>query len=198
MAHGNELLKSKYFYLKLPKNWFKNARIKKLRKLAGGDTYTIIYLKLMLLSMNYNSTLIYEGIENTIEEELALKIDEEVEDVRLTVSYLASCGLWQEGKEGDVVLPEVNGMVGSETYGNILKKNKKLGLENCKPSANQMLTNKDIDIEIDIDKELEKDKEKDIEVEDEINKKEIVNKENENLVNDDEESVEDIDDDLPF
>ncbi len=44
MAHGNEMQKQRYFYLKLPKNWFKNARIKKLRrhykKRSGGRSRT--------------------------------------------------------------------------------------------------------------------------------------------------------------
>lgn len=175
MAHGNEMLKTKYFFLKLPKNWFKNARIKKLRKLAGGDTYTIIYLKIMLLSMSYNSTIIYEGIEPTIEEELALKIDETAENIKVTLNYLSSCGLLREGTDGDFTLPEVNGMVGSETYGNILKKNKKLGLENFQPTSNQILTNKEKDIDIEKDKEIDIDG-----------------------MNDNADTHEDLDDDLPF
>ena len=51
MAHGNEINGKRYFWLKLDRHFFNNARIKKLRRLAGGDTYTIIYLKLLLLSI---------------------------------------------------------------------------------------------------------------------------------------------------
>ena len=40
----------KYYWLKLKADWFSDKRIKKLRSIAGGDTYTIIYLKMMLLS----------------------------------------------------------------------------------------------------------------------------------------------------
>lgn len=122
MAHGNELLKQKFFYLKMPKDWLKNARIKKLRKIAGGDTFTIIYLKLMLMSINHDCTIIYEGIEKSIEEELALKLDEDVDNVKLTIAFLKANGLWEEKSNGDGHLIEVEGMVGSETYGNILRK----------------------------------------------------------------------------
>ena len=72
MAHGNEINGKRYFWLKLDRHFFNNARIKKLRRLAGGDTYTIIYLKLLLLSIEFNGLLIYEGIEETFEKEMAL------------------------------------------------------------------------------------------------------------------------------
>lgn len=35
----------RYYWLKLPDGFFRQKAIKKLRKIAGGDTYTIIYLK---------------------------------------------------------------------------------------------------------------------------------------------------------
>ena len=161
MAHGNEMQKQRYFYLKLPKNWFKNARIKKLRKIAGGDTYTVIYLKMLLMAINHNSMIIYEGIEKTIEEELALKLDEEVDNVRVTIQFLKANELWEEKTNGDVHLIECDSMVGSETYANILKKDqRKRQLVGQIPTNVQPMSNyKDIDI----DKELEIDKEKDIE-----------------------------------
>lgn len=166
MAHGNELLKQRFFYLKLPKNWFKNARIKKLRKIAGGDTYTVIYLKMLLMAMNHESTIIYEGIEKTVEEELALKLDEDVDNVRVTIQFLKANELWEEKTNGDVHLIECDSMTGSETYINILKKRQKaaIGYKNSnqiitevKPNYNEI----DKELEIDIEKDKEKDKEKD-------------------------------------
>lgn len=159
MAHGNEMQKQRYFYLKLPKNWFKNARIKKLRRIAGGDTYTVIYLKMLLMAINHNSMIIYEGIEKTIEEELALKLDEEVDNVRVTIQFLKANELWEEKTNGDVHLIECDSMVGSETYANILKKDqRKRQLVGQIPTNVQPMSNYK---EIDIDKELEIDKEKD-------------------------------------
>lgn len=162
MAHGNDYQNERrYFYLKLPKNWFKNARIKKLRKIAGGDTYTVIYLKILLMAMNHESTIIYEGIEKTVEEELALKLDEDVDNVRVTIQFLKANELWEEKTNGDVHLIECDSMVGSESYRNIMRRTKKL-VEKCQPNVNQcqpLSTYKEIDI--DIDKELEIDKEKD-------------------------------------
>ena len=59
-----------YIWLKFQKDFFKSLRIKKLRKLAGGDTFTIIYLKLQLLSLGTNGILEYKGVFPTFEEEM--------------------------------------------------------------------------------------------------------------------------------
>ena len=162
MAHGNELQKKRFFFLKLPIDWFKNARIKKMRRLAGGDCMTIIYLKLMLLSLNHECRLIYEGFEDTIAEELSYKIDEEVENIELTLAYLQANGLIEACEEGDISMTEAASMVGSETYGNILKKKqnerKQVGSfpTNVQPLSNPFPTenrdkSKSIEKEIDIE-----------------------------------------------
>lgn len=39
----------RYWWLKLPEDFFNQIEIKLLRKIAGGDTYTIIYQKMLLL-----------------------------------------------------------------------------------------------------------------------------------------------------
>ena len=41
----------RYYWLKLKEDFFIDKRIKRLRRISGGDTYTIIYLKLLLLSL---------------------------------------------------------------------------------------------------------------------------------------------------
>ena len=83
----------RFYWLKLMKDFFSQPKIKKLRKIAGGDTYTIIYLKLQLLSIDNNATIEYQGIEPTFEEEMALTIDEDVDNVSVTLTYLISQNL---------------------------------------------------------------------------------------------------------
>ena len=39
----------KYYWLKLKKDFFNSKEMKKLRRIAGGDTYTVIYLKMQLV-----------------------------------------------------------------------------------------------------------------------------------------------------
>ena len=47
----------KYYWLKLKNDFFTSKEMKKLRKIAGGDTYTIIYLKLQLLSLQNEQSM---------------------------------------------------------------------------------------------------------------------------------------------
>lgn len=82
----------RYYWLKLPDGFFRQKAIKKLRKIAGGDTYTIIYLKMLLVAMKQDGRLYFEGVEATFYDELALDLDEEVENVRVTVSLLGCAG----------------------------------------------------------------------------------------------------------
>lgn len=55
----------RYYWLKLPDGFFRQKAIKKLRKIAGGDTYTIIYLKMLLVAMKQDGRLYFEGVEAT-------------------------------------------------------------------------------------------------------------------------------------
>ena len=80
----------RFYWLKLKEDFFRDKAMKKLRKLAGGDTYTIIYLKMMLLSISAKGYLYYEGVEEDLCSELALDLDENTEDVKRAVAYLAS------------------------------------------------------------------------------------------------------------
>lgn len=105
----------KYYWLKLKDNFFEGKAMKKLRKIAGGDTYTIIYLKLLLKSMKTDGKLYFDGIEETFCEELALDIDEDTENVKITVMYLQKVGLLKEVNEKEIELIEMKDMVGSES-----------------------------------------------------------------------------------
>lgn len=109
------MAEKRYYWLKLKENYFDSPKIKKLRKIAGGDTYTIIYLKLQLLSIKNNGIIEYEKIEPTFQEELALKLDEDVENVGVTLSYLQSQGLVDVNENNDFFLIEASNNIGSES-----------------------------------------------------------------------------------
>ena len=106
---------TRYYWLKLQDGFFGSKRIKKLRKIAGGDTYTIIYLKMQLLAMKNNGVLEYTGLESTFAEELALDLDEEPENVSVTVNYLLSCGLMETNDNKEFFIPYAVMNTGSET-----------------------------------------------------------------------------------
>ena len=105
----------RYFFLQLPKDFFSSKRIKKLRKLAGGDTFTIIYLKLQLFSLNSAGLIEWNGLEETLAEELALEIDENPDNIAVTLKYLLTVGLAEIRNEQDIHLPYVEKMTASHT-----------------------------------------------------------------------------------
>ena len=162
----------RFFWLKLKEDYFDSPRIKKLRKIAGGDTYTVIYLKMQLLSIKNQGVIEYEGIEPTFCEELALKLNEEPENVEVTLSYLASQGLIEESGSGAYLLPEALKGIGSENESAERVKDTDetislMGIVVRKVKAGEKkiiygcaLTSCNTDIEIDIDKDIDREIEK--------------------------------------
>ncbi|RDU25040.1 phage replisome organizer N-terminal domain-containing protein [Anaerosacchariphilus polymeriproducens] len=154
----------KYYWLKLKNDFFTSRQMKKLRKIAGGDIYTIIYLKLQLLSLQDEGRLYYEGVESNFYEEMALEIDEEPENVQATLIFLQNCGLIEMLTESEYLLTEVPIAIGSET--DIAKRvrksreNKKKALQ-C--NTNETKCNTEIEIEKEIDIEIETDIERESE-----------------------------------
>lgn len=105
----------RYYWLKLPEDFFRQKPIKKLRKIAGGDTYTIIYLKMLLIAMKEDGKLYFEGVEDDFYEELSLELDEDSENVKVTVLFLIRQGLMELIDETEYRLTECDKMVGSES-----------------------------------------------------------------------------------
>lgn len=160
----------KYVWLKLKEDFFQQRTIKKLRKIAGGDTYVIIYLKLQLLSLTDEGKLFYEGVEDTFAEEMALAIDEDVENIKVTLLFLEKNGLIQTLDADEYTLLEVINSIGSESAAaermRKMREAKKLNniedkTEKCNnvtlmlhPVTNSY-TEKEEEKEIDKDKEIE-------------------------------------------
>ena len=105
----------RYHWLKLQEGFFGSKRIKKLRKLAGGDTFVIIYLKMQLLSVKTGGLLKYSGLEKSFAEELALELDEEVENVAVVLQYLNSTNLIETSDDIEYLLPYAAQNIGSES-----------------------------------------------------------------------------------
>lgn len=160
----------KYYWLKLKDDFFRDKKMKKLRNIAGGDTYTIIYLKMQLLSLKNSGVLIFENVEDTFEEEIALEIDEKVEDVKVCLLYLEKTGLL-ECKDNEYVLPQTIDCIGSETataerMRRSRERKKQLEMSQCYTDV----TNGYTEIEKDIDIEKERREEKEIEKKEEKRK----------------------------
>lgn len=131
----------KYVWLKLKEDFFKQKSIKKLRKMAGGAVYTLIYLKMQLASLKNEGKLYFEGVEDDFIAELSLDLDESVEDIQMTVLYLQKNNLIEFGELPDeYILPEVVGSIGSETASAERKRQQR-----AREKAKLLLENKDCD-----------------------------------------------------
>lgn len=150
----------RYYWLKLPDDFFRKKPIKKLRRIAGGDTYTIIYLKMLLVSLKNEGKLFFDGVEENFTEEIALELDEEEENVKVTVQFLMAQGLLQLIDESEYELTECSRMVGSESASaERMRRLRDKKTSQCDIGVTQQLHLSDVEkekeIEIDKDKEIE-------------------------------------------
>lgn len=157
----------RYYWLKLKDDFFQSKRIKKLRNMAGGDTYTIIYLKMQLLSLRTDGVLRWSGLEDNFADELALDLDEKPEDVEVTLMYLLNVGLAETTDNITYFLPWVLENTGSETAATQRSRDYRARqrMLQCNTNATQVqqLRNaeSEIESEIEIEKEIESESESD-------------------------------------
>lgn len=154
----------KYYWLKLKDDFFRDKRIKKLRRIAGGDTYTVIYLKMQLLSIKNNGVLIYEGIEDNFAEELALELDEDTENIKVTLAFLQSNGMLEETEPDHFLMTETIKCIGSESASaervRKHRERKTQQLLQCNAQVTDGNTEKEKEKELEIDTEIDIEKEK--------------------------------------
>lgn len=153
----------RYFWLKLHKDFFQRKEIKRLRKIAGGDTYTIIYLKMLLRSIMSEGKLYFDGLEEDFAAEVALDLDESEENVQITITYLLNSGLLEMRSDDEYYLPDTKNSTGCETAvaARVRRHREKQKALQCNADVTEVkhLCNGEIE------KEKELDKEKDIEIE---------------------------------
>ena len=104
-----------YFWLKIDKKFFDNIFIKRLKTVPGGYTMTVIYIRLMLESLESDCILYYEGYFDNLKEELALKLDVSEDDIDMTMAYFTKCGLIQIDEDKNAELPQAKALVHQET-----------------------------------------------------------------------------------
>lgn len=156
----------RYYWLKFREDFFESKRIKRLRRMAGGDTYIIIYLKMQLKALKTGGVLQYTGVEDCAADEIALDIDEEPDNVKIVLTYLLANGLCECSDNINYLLPYVLKNTGSETAGTqrwrdwknrkTLESNENLLESNATPTQLQQNAN--------VEKEIEKDKDIEIDI----------------------------------
>lgn len=146
----------KFYWLKLKNDFFEQKEIKKLRRIAGGDTFTIIYLKMQLLSLKTDGKLFFDGVEDTFAKELALTFDETAENVEMTLGFLRAHKLIEQVEADEYILPETVKNIGSE--GGSAERMRRLRTKSSQSDATLSLCDSHV-TKSDIEKEKEKEKE---------------------------------------
>lgn len=144
----------RYYWMKFQRDFFTSLRIKRLRRLAGGDTFTIIYLKLQLLSITTGGYLQYKGIFNTFAEEMAEEIDEELDNVTVTLNFLLQNELMLQ--DGDsYFLPYAADNIGSETASTLRSQECRKRQKALQCNTEATLLQQNCNVEIEKEKEID-------------------------------------------
>ena len=159
-----------YFWLKIDKKFFDNIFIKKLKTTPNGYAMTVIYMRLLLESLDSDCILYYEGYFDNLKDELALKLDVSEEDMEMTIEYFTKCGLIQIDEDKNAELTQAKAMVMSETNWASYKRGQRQNKDSL-DNVQKSLTNSNLcptEIESEIESKIESEIESKIESKKEI------------------------------
>ena len=158
MAEQNK----RYHWLKLQNTYFNQLEQKKMRKQENGKDMQIIYLRMMLLSVDKGGYIYHQGVYDTLEEELAEEFSEDVSIVRETIQYLSDNNMISLDEELNCFLPQALECTGSECYSaERMRRLRKKKSSQC--GSNVTVSDTDVtscDEEIELEKEIELELEK--------------------------------------
>lgn len=107
--------KKKFWWLKLKEGYFNSMEMRLLRKAAGGEVFTIIYLKMQLASLRTDGVISYNGYDETLAKEVAFAIGEDEEDVANAIAILRRYKLIEDITDTSFFIPEAVANTGSES-----------------------------------------------------------------------------------
>lgn len=155
----------RYYWFKMEQSFFEQKEIKYLRRLPGGDTYTIIYLKLILKSLENDGKIYYENIGDDYSQEWALEIEEDEKAVSFLVAFLINKGLMIDCGFDEFEITKTKSLVGSETASAERKRRQRereRELPLLESVTMSQVSHIEKEIEIDKEKEIEKEIDKEI------------------------------------
>lgn len=151
----------RYYWLKLPKSYFSHLEQKKMRRHEHGKDMQIVYLRMMLLSIDKGGYIFFQGVYDSLAEELAEEFDEPVESVRETLEYLKKNNMISIDENSDCFVPESLKLTGSECYSaeRMRRKREREKASHCDRDVTQsdaIVTSCDEEIELEKEIEIEK------------------------------------------
>lgn len=105
----------RYYWLKLPKDFFKRHDIRIIEGMPNGKDYVLFYMKMLCESIDHGGNLRFsEEIPYTVEM-LATITDTNVDMVRTAMDLMKQLGLMVIKDDGTIFMTELPDMTGSET-----------------------------------------------------------------------------------
>ena len=150
----------RYYWLRFKSDFFDDLRIRKLQSIPGGDTYLVAYMKILARSIPTGGVVIYQGIFGSIEEEIALDINEDVKTVKFVLEFATNHKMAEGLEQGKYLLPYAVENIGSETASAVrmrrLRNNKKKQLSSqCDAKVTHMLQTCSPKVTLETDKEID-------------------------------------------
>ena len=155
----------RFYWMKLPSDYFGQLIQKKMRKQPDGAEMQLIYLKMLLYGIDKDAEIIFQGVYDSVEDEMAEEIGEDAEAVKKTIIFLEANRKLERTEHG-FILPEALERVGSEgTSAERMRNMRQRKASQCDTDATECDADGaqcDVEKEIDIDKDKSKRKSKSI------------------------------------
>lgn len=165
-----EYSKERKFFLKLPKEFFNSYWVKILEGMPNGQSYLLMYMKLMCESISYGGYLRFSEEIPYTPEMIASVTNTNLDTVRSGLDALGKLGLIKQTSDNTLLLPKVEEMTESTTRGaeRMASYRKRLdgkgsGVTNVAPSVTPLYGNCSTDIDIELE-DRSKSKSKNIEL----------------------------------
>jgi predicted phage replisome organizer len=104
----------RYFWLKFKRDFFNDLRIRKLQSVPGGDTYVLVFIKILTFSIPTSGIIVYRGIFPTLEEEIAMEIREDSKAVAFVLEFASKYNMLETMEQGQYYLKYAVENIGSE------------------------------------------------------------------------------------
>ena len=105
----------KYYWLKLPKDFFKRHDVKYIESLPDGHRIVLVYLQLMVESIDHDGELRFSPKIPYSEEMLASVLGIDIDILKTSMKVLKELELVKVSKNGTIILEKVKNMVGFES-----------------------------------------------------------------------------------
>lgn len=157
----------RYHWLKLQNTYFNQLEQKKMSRQENGKDMQIIYLRMLLLSLDKGGYIYYQGVYDSIGEELAAEFDEPLDIINSTLEYLKDNKMVTINENSDCFMPEALKNTGSECYSaervRRHRENKRaLQCNTNVTGSDGCVTDSNEELELELERELDKESDKDI------------------------------------